>query len=362
MASPPNWRIPTSPLDFFWTPTRRTCATRSIPLPNTKSCSERKRSICKTDGMVSSSCYRTSTASKSDFITISYGKFPNRGRSTPVCATTGEADILSGTCSPSTTAARQQPTGEFDERTPEFDRQFDNLSGAVGATYQLNPKNLFKLHLGNSFRFPTAIELSSNGVHHGNFRHERGDPNLVMERGYQADLTYLRSAKNISLEISAFYGYYTDYIYLSPTGNFSPLASGGTLWQYRQDDAVFNGFEVAGRYLLPIGLQLDLSGGFRPKPEPEQSPTLTADPAALDSVGDGIRHPVPMENLERRIPVRHGPIQFCTKQNGPERKNDPRQLFTQRGSRLFGKAVRPGYRVQVERKQSIEYGLFQSYQ
>lgn len=154
------------------------------------------------------------------------------------------------------------PTGEFDERTPEFERNFENISGAIGTVFKLDSQHHFKLNLGNSFRFPTAIELSSNGVHHGNFRHERGDPNLGMERGYQADVTYLRQSSNLFLELAAFYGYYTDYIYLAPTGNFSPLASGGTLWEYRQDDAIFNGFEITARYEFAFGLQADLAADF----------------------------------------------------------------------------------------------------
>ena len=77
------------------------------------------------------------------------------------------------------------PTGDFEERTPKFDRQYKNVSGAIGATYKINSHDVFKLHLGNSFRYPTAIELSSNGVHHGNFRHERGDANL----GYRARIS-----------------------------------------------------------------------------------------------------------------------------------------------------------------------------
>ncbi|WP_340066794.1 TonB-dependent receptor [Ascidiimonas aurantiaca] len=155
-----------------------------------------------------------------------------------------------------------QPTGDFTERTPEFDRQFSNFSGALGTTYRLNARNLFKLNLGNSFRFPTAIELSSNGVHHGNFRHELGDPDLKMERGYQADVTYVHQSNNFFLEIAAFYGYYNNYIYLAPTGNFSFLASGGTLWQYRQNDAVFNGFEIMSSYRFAFGLKADLAADF----------------------------------------------------------------------------------------------------
>ncbi len=37
----------------------------------------------------------------------------------------------------------------------------------------------FNLNVGTNFPFlPTAIELGSNGIHHGSFRHERGDDNL----------------------------------------------------------------------------------------------------------------------------------------------------------------------------------------
>ena len=151
-----------------------------------------------------------------------------------------------------------QPTGEFDERTPAFDREFENFSGGAGITHHLNAKNDIKLNVGNSFRFPTAIELSSNGVHHGNFRHEIGDPDLQIERGYQADLTFRHQSESTFLELSAFYAYYDQYIYLAPTGRFSNLSSGGTMWQYRQNDALFNGLELTANYQLQFPLKVSL--------------------------------------------------------------------------------------------------------
>ena len=155
--------------------------------------------------------------------------------------------------------ASMQPTGEYEERTPGFDRKFENFSGAAGVTYRLNPDNHIKVNLGNSFRFPSAIELSSNGVHHGNFRHEVGDPSLDVERGYQTDLTFLHKSEHLLLEFSAFYAYYQQYIYLAPTGRFSYLSSGGTMWQYRQDDALFNGWELMANFQLPLSLKAELA-------------------------------------------------------------------------------------------------------
>lgn len=152
-----------------------------------------------------------------------------------------------------------EPTGEFMERTPNFDREFENFSGAFGVNHVLNRKNNVKVNFGNSFRFPSAIELSSNGVHHGNFRHELGDPALDIERGYQADVTFSHESTNLLFELSAFYAYYQQYIYLAPTGRFSDLPSGGTLWQYRQDDALFNGLELAANYKFPFHLKAELA-------------------------------------------------------------------------------------------------------
>ena len=151
-----------------------------------------------------------------------------------------------------------QPTGEFEERTPAFDRKFENFSGGAGVTHHLNAKNDIKLNIGNSFRFPSAIELSSNGVHHGNFRHEIGDRNLQIERGYQADLTFSHQSENTFLELAAFYAYYDQYIYLAPTGRFSYLPSGGTMWQYQQNDALFNGLELMANYQWPFALKVGL--------------------------------------------------------------------------------------------------------
>ena len=155
--------------------------------------------------------------------------------------------------------ATLQPTGEFEERTPGFNRKFENFSGGAGVTYVLNPGNHIKVNFGNSFRFPSAIELSSNGIHHGNFRHEVGDPALDIERGYQTDLTFLHNSENLLLELSAFYAYYQQYIYLAPTGRFSNLSSGGTKWQYRQDNALFNGLELMTNLQLPFNFQAELA-------------------------------------------------------------------------------------------------------
>lgn len=135
-------------------------------------------------------------------------------------------------------------TGSEELRNPDITRDFGNISGAVGAKWEQRPNSVWKFNLGSSFRIPTAIELSMNGVHHGNFRHEKGAADLNSERGYQLDINYEWRHKFGSITSSAFGSLYDQYIYLAPQPRFSALAGAGALWQYQQNDAVFGGFEL----------------------------------------------------------------------------------------------------------------------
>ncbi|WP_439482478.1 TonB-dependent receptor [Cyclobacterium plantarum] len=142
------------------------------------------------------------------------------------------------------------PTGETTQRNPDINRNFLNLSGSTGLSWIIDEKNNFKLNLGSSYRIPTPIELATNGVHHGNFRHEVGDANLNSERSFQADLNYTYSKENFLVGFSPFISYFDGYIYLAPTGRFSTLPAAGTLWEYRQNNAFFSGAELKLQWVL----------------------------------------------------------------------------------------------------------------
>ncbi|WKN44150.1 TonB-dependent receptor [Tunicatimonas pelagia] len=142
-----------------------------------------------------------------------------------------------------------QPTGEFEQRNADLTRQFADVSGAVGAQWQPSSTWQMKLNVGTSFRMPTAIELASNGVHHGTFRHELGNPDLQSERGYQLDYALTYQQGKISSTLTPFVAYYDQYIYLAPTASFSRLPSGSQLtWEFRQADASFWGGEWVTNY------------------------------------------------------------------------------------------------------------------
>ncbi|MFP4096915.1 MAG: TonB-dependent receptor [Cyclobacteriaceae bacterium] len=138
-----------------------------------------------------------------------------------------------------------EPNGEFSIRNPDIDRQFFNPSASLGAVYQASELMKLKLNLGSSFRMPTPNELASNGIHHGTFRHEKGNADIESERGYQLDLALNYCLPRLSLSLTPFASYYDRYIYLSPTPFYSTLPSGSQItWEYRQASSRFWGGEI----------------------------------------------------------------------------------------------------------------------
>ncbi|WP_240486018.1 TonB-dependent receptor [Anditalea andensis] len=157
---------------------------------------------------------------------------------------------------------RLEPTGNFEQRNPDINRSLLNFSGAGGLSWIINQSNNVKFNFGSSFRIPTAIELASNGVHHGNFRHEVGNSSLESERSYQIDLSYAFRNRDFNLVLSPFASYYDGFIYLAPTGRFSTLPAASMLWEYRQNNAVFAGGELKTEYAITKGLLISAAAEY----------------------------------------------------------------------------------------------------
>jgi iron complex outermembrane recepter protein len=130
------------------------------------------------------------------------------------------------------------------QRSPNLDRTFFNLSGSTGISYQYSEKLIFRTNLGSSYKIPTAVELSSNGVHHGSFRHEMGDSLLKAERAYQFDFSAEFTSSDIEITFSTYLNYFKGYIFLNPSGQFSFLPDAGQIYKYEQADALHTGAEL----------------------------------------------------------------------------------------------------------------------
>lgn len=155
-----------------------------------------------------------------------------------------------------------RPTGEIDQRNPDIQKSFVNWSASSGLSWVFKENYNLKINLGSAFRIPTPIVLSSNGVHHGNFRHEIGNPELESERSYQADLNFAFSNRKVSINLSPFVGYFDGYIYLAPSARFSTLPGSSILWEYRQNDAIFLGGELSADINIVKDLSLNIGSEY----------------------------------------------------------------------------------------------------
>jgi iron complex outermembrane receptor protein len=130
------------------------------------------------------------------------------------------------------------------ELAPALDRSFANWAAQIGLNFELTHHHVIKINFARTYRFPRAVELAMNGVHHGTFRHEIGNPNLTTETAYQLDALYEYHTDSRLLTITPFTNYYNNFIYLRPTGQFSPLPDAGQKFQYSQHDALLSGAEI----------------------------------------------------------------------------------------------------------------------
>lgn len=158
--------------------------------------------------------------------------------------------------------------------SPTNDKLFFNWSASIGTNVQfLEDKWTLKANFGKSFRVPYPAETVSNGIHHGTFRHEVGTPDLDSEQGYQLDVGVYWNYDKFEGSFATYFNYFDNYIYMGPTfpAQFSTLPEAGQIFQYRQDDAIYTGFELQWDLEIGHGLELkqaiDFVQSYNPKTE-----------------------------------------------------------------------------------------------
>lgn len=142
------------------------------------------------------------------------------------------------------------------------DRWLGDWSGALGAVGNLSNGWLFKANLGRCYRLPSANELAANGVHHGTFRHEQGDTTLHSEQGWQLDIDFSKEWDRMRLELSPFFNLYSNYIFLTPTSQWSLLPHAGQIYRYQEAPAILTGGEINYEYHITSHLCYQLKGEY----------------------------------------------------------------------------------------------------
>ena len=123
-------------------------------------------------------------------------------------------------------------------------KKFGDYSFSLGLVWTPSERHMVKANVGRSFRLPGANELAANGVHHGTFRHEQGDANLKSEQGWQMDASYNLRYNGFSISVSPFVSWFSNYIFLRPTGEWSVLPHAGQIYRYTGAEVLFAGTEA----------------------------------------------------------------------------------------------------------------------
>lgn len=126
-------------------------------------------------------------------------------------------------------------------RSPEIHKQFLAWGANANYTAKIGQTTDVQAILARSVRSPNAYESAANGVHHGTFRHEKGNAELTPEVGYVFDV---QVSKRKNWLVNPFFGYYANFIYLAPSAQFSTLPEAGQLYQFMQSEVMRYGAEI----------------------------------------------------------------------------------------------------------------------
>ena len=145
--------------------------------------------------------------------------------------------------------------GDYVERDPDAVRgekeDFMSFSVSGAALWNMGDGWTTGLALSRSERAPSTEELYSNVdaqaeddlvVHGATGLIEIGDPDMDEEVSQNIDLSLSWNGERSFVEISAFYNYFEDYIFLFNTGE---EADETPVYQYAQEDAEFYGLEIS---------------------------------------------------------------------------------------------------------------------
>ena len=131
-----------------------------------------------------------------------------------------------------------------------FTKNFSNISGSVGASYEASKQVTLKLNLARGFRAPSIPELASNGAHEGTNRYEYGEQNLKSETSFQVDGGLEIATEHISFTTNVFYNAINNFIYYrklnAAAGGDSLVMDGSNqffAFRFNQHNAVLYGTE-----------------------------------------------------------------------------------------------------------------------
>ncbi|QCR24178.1 TonB-dependent receptor [Pontibacter sp. SGAir0037] len=137
--------------------------------------------------------------------------------------------------------------------------EFHNLSGSLGAMYDLGYHLTLSSHIGYASRAPHTYELFAKGLHNSAATYEEGDPNLSSENALNTSATVsYHSNLRLNGEVSFYLNTINNYIYLQLQPDYVLGVGGAYLsGKYMQANALFWGSDINLQYNISKNLMLE---------------------------------------------------------------------------------------------------------
>lgn len=100
----------------------------------------------------------------------------------------------------------------------DFNREFTTVSGAVGLRYEFDRDTRVGINASRTARAPSAEELLSDGPHVATQSYELGNPDLVEERAWGAELYARHEGPTTAAAVTLWANWFDDFIYNFDSG------------------------------------------------------------------------------------------------------------------------------------------------
>ncbi|MFZ5704185.1 MAG: TonB-dependent receptor [Pseudomonadota bacterium] len=130
------------------------------------------------------------------------------------------------------------------EDQPQFfsgGRNFDTVSGSLGASYKLSENWRIGANLSRTERAPAAEELFANGPHAGTEAFEIGNPDFKTERSVGLEGVLHGQGQGYTFHASVYYNWFDNFIFDNLNGQ---IEDGLPVFVYQQAKARFYGAEI----------------------------------------------------------------------------------------------------------------------
>lgn len=132
-------------------------------------------------------------------------------------------------------------------------REFNAVSGSLGASYRLSDAWRAGVSLSRTTRAPSAEELYANGAHVATRSFMIGDENFKNEKAWGAEAWVRTHTERFSMGATVYWSRFDNYIFEQATGE---VTDGLPVFQYMQTDARYTGVE------LEAAVELGRIGGW----------------------------------------------------------------------------------------------------